>query len=135
MKRRKKWEATMLKGTERWQTRMHEFEMCDGSWKCLWKLMLCMQVLGTLHMICLTLYSQAVSLSILRGEGCQQVLGSRNTGYETEGYRKIWGISFNEAMKNQGREGKKGNMWQPCERSRSLKKVNRAQKWKKQIRF
>lgn len=69
---------------------------------------------------------------ILRGEGCQQVLGSRKKGYETEGYRNISGISFNEEMKKQNRtEGKKGSKWQLLEGSRSLKKVNGAKKWKK----
>lgn len=37
-------------------------------------------------------------------------------------------------MKNQEREGKKGNKWQLLKGSRSLKKANGAKKWKKQIR-
>ena len=37
-------------------------------------------------------------------------------------------------MKNQGREGKKGNKWQLLKGNRSLKKANGVKKWKKQIR-
>lgn len=141
MKRRKNWEATMLKGTERWQKTacMHlkcetAAEKASTNWCCICKCSVHSMGYDWFCALMQCLGGIIPTSCILRGEGCRQVLGHRNTGYETEGYRNVWGISFNEAMKNQGREGKKGNKWQLLKGSRSLKKANGAKKWKKQIR-